>query len=107
MNPRKVTRWAEAHRVGFGIAYITGLVLVMSAIMFLWISHNVQATQSAARRQGELVQRKICLTLNELASKAPPSGNPADNPSRAYLQWLHFTLSQLGPDIGCPPSGVP
>ena len=60
-----------------------------------------QAAQQAQRQAGREVERKICRTLAALAALRPPPGNPAANPSRAFDQRLHATLSQLAPDLGC------
>lgn len=61
--------------------------------------------QQAQRRAGEIVERRICLTMTRLAALKPPPGNPAANPSRAYEDSLHATLDQLGPDLGCRKGG--
>jgi hypothetical protein len=55
----------------------------------------------ASRRQGKLIEDKICTTMGRLAALTPPPGNPAANPSRAYEDKLHATLDQLGPDLRC------
>jgi hypothetical protein len=65
------------------------------------------AEQAAQRRQGELLEQRLCATLDPLAGLAglkPPAGNPADNPSRAFEQRLVLKLAPLGqlaPDLGC------
>jgi type II secretory pathway pseudopilin PulG len=61
-----------------------------------------QARQQAAQQaQGRVLEQRLCTTLNRLAALNPPPGNPASNPSRAFEDELHQTLSQLGPDLGC------
>ena len=77
-------------------------------LCFLFLAHYVnsyrdgqQREQAAQRRQGVLVERKLCTTLDRLTQLRPPPGNPATNPSRAFDQKLHSTLGQLGPDLGC------
>lgn len=58
--------------------------------------------QAAQKRQGEILEQRLCTTLRRLAALKPPPGSPADNPSRAYLQSEHDVLAELGPDVGCP-----
>lgn len=69
------------------------------------VNHSTQQAEqqqsAAARRQGQLVERRLCTTLGRLTVLRPPPGNPATNPSRAFDQKLHDTLSQLSPDLGC------
>lgn len=77
------------------------LAVALSVTSILISVHYVQSTQAAQQQQGQLVERKLCTTLGRLAVLQPPAGDPASNPSRAYLQGLHSTLSELGPDLGC------
>jgi hypothetical protein len=71
----------------------------------LWTVHQGEdqyaAEQASARRQGLIVEQKICSTMRSLAVLKPPAGSPVGNPSRAYEQQLHAALDQLGPDLGC------
>jgi hypothetical protein len=60
---------------------------------------HAQAEQQAA---GAALERKLCTTFGKLGALKPPAGNPATNPSRAYLQGQHDTLVELGTDLGCP-----
>ncbi len=46
-------------------------------------------------------QRHWCATLDLLYTEKPPPGNPAANPSRAYLQDLHARFSDLRDSLGC------
>lgn len=62
--------------------------------------------QAAQQQQGAAIEHKLCTTLNRLAALQPPPGNAAANPSRAYEQGEHAILSQLGPDVGCPPAAA-
>jgi hypothetical protein len=87
-------RWGSA-------AYLTVLVLALSGICILWISHEVRAQAAAQARAGQLAEHKICSTLGGLAALRPPAGNPVTNPSRAYLQGLHAKFEALGTDLGC------
>ena len=82
------------------IVLFTISVVIAVAAYFAAV-HSFQASQASQQRQGQRFERKLCTTLDGLASRKPPPGPVADNPSRAYLQWLHDQLSQLGPDVGC------
>jgi hypothetical protein len=84
------------------LIYLFAVAMLLGVANLAWTSHAVRAEQSAQRHQGQLVQRKLCATLESLAAQRPPAGNPAVNPSRAYLQGLHDRLAQLGADVGCP-----
>ena len=84
------------------------LVMLVTGANLLWTAHAVNSFQSnqrqeqqAQRRQGALIEAKLCSTLGRLAALKPPPGDPAANPSRAYLQAEHDTLAQLGVDLGC------
>jgi hypothetical protein len=59
------------------------------------------AQQAAQRRQGELIEAKLCQTFGALAALKPPAGSASANPSRAYEQDQHAILSQIGADLGC------
>ena len=83
------------------IIYLFVLTLLLAGANLLWTGHAVNVNQSAQRRSGQLVEQKLCATLDSLRSLQPPPGNPASNPSRAYEQGLHARLSQLGTDLGC------
>ncbi len=72
----------------------------------LWASWDeVHANQAAQQRAGQLLEEKLCATFGKLAALQPPAGNPATNPSRAYLQGQHDTLDEIGTDLGCPRKG--
>lgn len=84
------------------------LSLMLNAANLLWTAHEVNSAAAAQRREqvtaqraGQAVAAKLCKTLGKLAALQPPPGSAQANPSRAYEQQLHETLSQLGPDIGC------
>jgi len=79
--------------------FLVNTVLVVAG--YLLLSSAVHHEQAAQRAQGQIAERKLCTTLGRLAELHPPAGPPSSNPSRAYLQDLHTTLAQLGPDIGC------
>ena len=90
------------------VAALVLLGLLVTGANLLWTAHAVNTFQSqqrqeqqAQRRQGQAIEAKLCSTLNRLAALKPPPGDPAANPSRAYLQAEHDTLAQLGFDLGC------
>lgn len=96
-------------RLGYAIVFLFALSLLLAGANLLWTAHEVNQSgraqareQAAQRRQGQVLERRLCTTLGQLASLRPPAGNPASNPSRAYEDAMHKTLSQVGPDIGCP-----
>jgi hypothetical protein len=65
-------------------------------------SNAAQAREQAAqKRQGKIIDAKICTTMARLAALRPPAGSPSRNPSRAFDDNLHATLDELGPDLGC------
>jgi hypothetical protein len=43
----------------------------------------------------------LCTAISQLADENPPSGNPAHNPSRAYLQEQHATFTELHRKFEC------
>jgi len=65
------------------------------------LQRQAAAAAAAQRRQARQVEHKLCMSFGKLAALKPPPGNPADNPSRAYLQNQHDILAGVGPDIGC------
>jgi hypothetical protein len=81
----------------------TDVIIVLVVIFGLYGTNAVREdrTEAVQRREGLMIERKLCTTLHTLASRKPPAGGAAENPSRAYEQWLHGQLSQLGPDMGC------
>ena len=90
-----------SHPVRNAVVFLTLLSIALSAAGLLFTAHYVNASRVAQRQQGEVFEHKICTTLAKLAREKPPAGDPATNPSRAYLQDQHATLAELGPDLGC------
>lgn len=97
-RPRAATGTATTWRpmVAAGAA----LTLAM-ALGWSYTTYAIRTSQAAQEKVGQAVNIKICHTLQLLASDQPPAGNPANNPSRAYLQRLHADLAQLAGDLGC------
>jgi hypothetical protein len=89
------------------IVSLFALTLALSGASILFAVGYYHREAAAQQRQGELLEQRLCATLDPLAGLAtlrPPAGNPADNPSRAFEQQLAVklaTLAQLGPDLGC------
>ena len=94
------------------LVYLFALAATLSIGNLLWTAHETHASraaiqseyaseQAAQKREGQIVVRALCITFTKLAALKPPAGNPATNPSRAYLQGQHDTLDQLGADLGC------
>jgi hypothetical protein len=91
------------------IVFLFALTVALSAASILFTVSYYHRSAAAQQRQGQLLEQKLCATLEPLAGLAglrPPAGNPGDNPSRAYEQELSAKLAplaQLGPDLGCAP----
>jgi hypothetical protein len=84
------------------------LTLITGAGNLLATHDQIRASQAsqrqqlaALRRERTAIQLKLCTTLGKLAELKAPPGDPATNPSRAFDQEEHATLSQLGTDLGC------
>ncbi len=86
---------------GRAIALAVASVVFAVALNAGFTYWSVESSQAAQRQQGIAVEQKICITLAHLDALKPPAGNPRKNPSRAFDDELHATLSQLGPDLGC------
>lgn len=90
------------------IVYLFVVALAMSGANLLWTSHEVNVghaaqvrDQAVQRKEGEVIERKLCTSFGSIAALKPPPGNPLTNPSRAYDQNLHSRLDGLGSDLGC------
>lgn len=77
------------------------VAVILAVIAVVAVFHEQDSARTAQQKQGEMVEAKLCTTLGRLTELQPPPGNPVTNPSRAFDQKLHDTLSQLGPDLGC------
>lgn len=100
------------------LVFLFALSVALAAFSLFWTVHEVGASRSAIQaaqhreqvsqqRADALLGQRLCMTFGRLAALKPPAGNPATNPSRAYLQAQHDTLAQLGTDLGCKSTVVP
>ena len=80
---------------------ITLVNLLLTAAGYLYITHQDVVIRARQQRQGQIIERKLCTTLDRLAALQPPKGKRADL-SRRYLMHQHQVLAQLGGDVGCP-----
>ena len=85
------------------LVYLFAAAFGLALVAFLAEIHGQAVSRAAQQHQGELVEAKLCSTLDGLARLQPPPGNPDTNPSRAYLQGLHLKFIDLGRDLGCGP----
>lgn len=92
---------ALARAVVYLFVVNTALIVLAYVLVSNAVHRAEAATQAAQQRQGQMIEVKLCTTLTGLARLQPPPGDPVTNPSRAFDQKLHATLSQLGPDLGC------
>lgn len=96
------SRWRRA------VAVLLCLNFAATGTAWFWLSHEDSASaaaqraeRAASRRAGTELEAKLCTTFSRLAVLQPPAGDPATNPSRAYLQGQHEQLVELGRDLGC------
>lgn len=92
---------APSRRAPRAFVAISLVNFLLTAGGYLFISHSASTERARQEQQSRVLERKLCTTFGELASLRPPAGNPAANPSRAYLQEEHDRLVQLGADVGC------
>ena len=98
-------RWLTASR---GSVILLALVLVVGAGN-LWATYALNGSTKAAeqrqaaaqRRQGQVIEHKLCTGFGKLASLKPPAGADKANPSRLFELKQHNILDGLGSDIGC------
>lgn len=84
-----------------GACFVLLVVLIASFVITKIGQDRFNTIQQNERKQGLVVEQKLCTTLNSLRDLKPPPGNPVSNPSRAYLQEQHDKLAQLSVDVGC------
>jgi hypothetical protein len=82
-------------------AFLAVLSLLLAVTSILVSVQYVQTSEASQRRQGVIIEQKLCTTLGRLASRQPPPSTPGDL-SRQYLEWQHQQLAELSPDVGCP-----
>ena len=98
-------RWLTASR---GSVILLALVLVVGGGN-LWATYALNGSTKAAeqrqaaaqRRQGQVIEHKLCTGFGKLASLKPPAGADKANPSRLFELKQHNILDGLGSDIGC------
>lgn len=83
------------------LVFLFALSLIISVGDLFWNAHQVNASRAANHRQNEITERKICTAISGLVVLKPPPGDPASNPSRAYLQGLHVRFTQISGALGC------
>lgn len=90
-------------RIGIliGVCFTILIALTVSFIATKVSQDQFDQVQQSQAKQGEVVEQKLCTTLEGLRSLKPPVGDPSSNPSRGYLQKQHDKLAQLSDDIGC------
>jgi hypothetical protein len=95
--------------VAYAVVFLFVLSLVLNGANLKFTSdqansvrHQFAVSNAQGKREGELIEDKLCGSFGKLATLKPPAGNPATNPSRAYLQGEHAILDEIGTDIRCP-----
>jgi hypothetical protein len=88
-------------RLRRSLIYLFAAAALLAVLALAGVVHEEGAWRGSQLRQSQMIERKLCVTLDRLAARKPPAGSAADNPSRGYLQWQHDTLAELGPDLGC------
>ena len=83
------------------LVYLFAAAALLAVVALAVSVHETSAWRSSQLRQSQMVEHKLCATLDGLAGLQPPPGNPDTNPSRAYLQGLHLKFTDLGRDLGC------
>jgi hypothetical protein len=86
----------------YAYVVLAALILAMTAVNVLFTVSYYHREQASQQHQGQMLEQKLCSSLDKQAELKPPGGSPANNPSRAYLQQQHAVLAELGPDVGCP-----
>jgi hypothetical protein len=82
------------------IVMLFALTVALSAASILFTVSYYHRSEAAQQRQGELLEAKLCTSLDALAALRPPPGSLTDL-SRKYLEDQHQVLAELGPDVGC------
>lgn len=100
-DPGEPGRAGLSPAVRRALVFLFTLSLIISMGDLFWNAHQVNASRAANHHQNEVTQRKICTAVIALAVLQPPAGDPAANPSRAYLQGLHARFTAISSALGC------
>ena len=90
----RIIRWLRRHK---DAAAVVAIFIAIQGAVLLQGAH----TQAVQRQQGQRIERQLCLVVVRQAVRQPPPGNPAANPSRAYLQGEHQTWADMASILGC------
>ena len=88
-------RLRRALVVLFAVAAALALVALLATL------RAQDADRAAQQRQGRVLERELCTTFRKAAALKAPAGNPAKNPSRAYLQGEHLVWTGVLADLKC------
>jgi hypothetical protein len=95
-------RGAPVKKLRYAFVALVVLSLAVGAVAILFSVSYYHREQDAQRHQGQLLEQRLCTTLDRLAALKPPPGDPGSNPARGFDQQQHAVLAELGPDVGCP-----
>ena len=86
---------------GRAVVVLFLISVAISAFAVWWVSYEVSRNNAEQRREGQVFEQKLCATFRPAAALVPPAGNPARNPSRAYLQGEHLVWTGVLADLKC------
>ena len=86
---------------GWAIVAMVVIVLLIDGVLLFWQSHETNVNNRAQHQSEQVIEAKLCRTLNGLAALKPPSGPAAANPARAFEQRQHLAFTELAADLGC------
>jgi hypothetical protein len=58
-------------------------------------NEKLVAQAKASRKEGLVIEHRLCLDLGTMAAIPPPAGSPLTNPSRGYEQSEHRAWAGL------------
>lgn len=83
------------------LVYLFAVAAGLAAVALFAVFHSQAADRAAQQRQGQVLEQELCATFRKAAALVPPAGNPAKNPSRAYLQGEHLVWTGVLADLKC------